>query len=111
MGAVTGTVPIQLHIAHHLGEVVDFAELAKRLGMGYTLFRRSFQEYNGMAPLEYQIALRIRRAMNLLSNSDVPIAQIAEETGFHSPTYFSKFFHERTGKSPSRYRADLSGRS
>jgi len=49
--------------------------------------------------------------MNLLSNSDVPIAQIAEETGFHSPTYFSKFFHERTGKSPSRYRADLSGRS
>ena len=94
-----------LHIAHHLGDVVDFESLAKRLGMGYTLFRRCFQEYNGLAPLEYQIALRIRRAQNLLAHSNVPIAQIANDTGFRSPTYFSTFFHERIGLSPSEYRA------
>ena len=95
-----------LYIAHHLAEVVDFPALAKDLGMGYTLFRRCFREYNGMAPLEYQIALRIRRAMNLLTSSNVPIAQIAMETGFRSPAYFAKFFHERTGASPSRFRAN-----
>ena len=93
-----------LHIAHHLGEVVDFAALASRLGMGYTLFRRRFREYNGMAPLEYQITLRIRRATHLLESSNVPIAQIASETGFRTPAYFSKFFHERTGCSPMQYR-------
>jgi transcriptional regulator GlxA family with amidase domain len=93
-----------LHIAHHLGEVVDFEALAKRLGMGYTLFRRCFREYNGMAPLEYQIALRLRRAMHLLESSNVPVAQIAEETGFQSLSYFSKFFHDRTGQSPSQFR-------
>ena len=93
-----------LHIAHHLGEVVDFEALAKRLGMCYTLFRRCFREYNGMAPLEYQIALRIRRAQNLLASSSVPIAQIAEETGFQSLSYFSKFFHDRTGVSPTIFR-------
>lgn len=93
-----------LHIAHHLGEVVDFEALARRLGMGYTLFRRCFREYNGMAPLEYQIALRLRRAMHLLESSNVPVAQIAEETGFQSLSYFSKFFHDRTGQTPSQFR-------
>ncbi len=93
-----------LFIAHNLSGVIDFPGLAGRYGMGYTLFRRSFREYNGMAPLEYQNALRLRRAMHLLENSDVPIAQIAAETGFKSPAYFSKFFHERTGVSPLRYR-------
>ena len=93
-----------LHIAHHLGEAINFADLAKRLDMGYTLFRKCFREYNGMAPLEYQIALRLRRAMHLLESSSVPISQIAEETGFQSLSYFSKFFHDRTGVSPTIFR-------
>ena len=93
-----------LHIAHHLGEVIDFPDLARQCGMGYSLFRKCFQAYNGMAPLEYQIALRLRRAMHLLVSSDVPIAQIAEETGFQSASYFSKFFHRRIGTSPIKFR-------
>ena len=95
-----------LHIAHHLGEVVDFQELAKSLGMGYTIFRRRFQQYNGMAPLEYQIALRLRRATHLLKSSDLPIAQIASDTGFRSAAYFSKFFHDHVGSSPIQFRRD-----
>lgn len=93
-----------LCIAHDLGKTIDFPALAAQLGMGYTLFRRCFRAYNGMAPLEYQIALRLRRALHLLESSSVPIAQIAEETGFKSPAYFAKFFHDRTGLSPLRYR-------
>ncbi len=95
-----------LHIAHHLGEVVDFPELAARFGMSYSLFRKRFKAYNGMAPLEYQLALRIRRAIHLLESSDVPIAQIAEETGFKSHAYFSRLFRARTGCSPIRFRRD-----
>ena len=93
-----------LHIAHHLGEVVDFQKLAKSLGMGYTIFRRRFQQYNGMAPLEYQIALRLRRATHLLKSSDAPVAQIASDTGFRSAAYFSKFFHDHVGSSPIQFR-------
>ena len=93
-----------LYIAHHLGEVVDFEALAKRCGMGYTLFRKRFREYNGMSPLEYQIALRIRRAMHLLESTDLPIARIAEETGFESHAYFSRLFHARVGTPPIQFR-------
>lgn len=100
-------VPIRrahLYIAHHLGEAIDFAALAKRVGMGYSMFRKEFQSYTKMAPLEYQLALRLRRAMNLLSSSETPIAQIAAETGFRSPAYFSRFFRKSTGLSPLVYR-------
>lgn len=93
-----------LHIAHHLGEIVDFEKLASSLGMSYTSFRKCFQKYNGMAPLEYQIALRIRRATHLLKNSDAPVAQIAKETGFQSHAYFSRFFRAHTGISPVKFR-------
>ena len=93
-----------LHIAHHLGEVVNFPALAQQYGMGYSLFRKCFQSYNGMAPLEYQITLRMRRAMHLLASSNVPIAQIAKETGFQSSSYFSKFFRQHLGTSPILFR-------
>ena len=100
-------VPIRrahLYIAHHLNEVIDFAALAERVGMGYSMFRKKFQGYTKMAPLEYQLALRLRRAMNLLANSETPIARIAAETGFQSPAYFSRFFRKGTGVSPVQYR-------
>ena len=42
--------------------------------------------------------------MHLLESSNVPVAQIAEETGFQSLSYFSKFFHDRTGQAPSQFR-------
>ena len=72
--------------------------------MAMTLFRKRFREYNGMSPLEYQIALRIRRAMHLLESTDLPIAQIAEETGFESHAYFSRLFHARVGTPPIQFR-------
>ena len=53
---------------------------------------------------EYQIALRIRRAMHLLESTDLPIARIAEETGFESHAYFSRLFHARVGTPPIQFR-------
>ena len=93
-----------LYIAHHLGEVVDFPALARQCGMGYSLFRKCFRSYNSKSPLEYQIALRMRRATHLLVSTNIPIAQIARETGFKTPAYFSRCFRKETSSSPSDYR-------
>jgi AraC-like DNA-binding protein len=93
-----------LYISAHLNETIDFAALAHSYNMGYTLFRRCFSEYNAMAPLEYQNAMRIRRAMGILTGSNLPVAQIAADVGFHSAAYFSKFFHAHTGMTPIQFR-------
>lgn len=95
----------QFHIARHLSEVVDFVGLANRLGMGYTLFRREFKAECGLAPLEYQLSLRLKHITNLLTNSTLSLEDIALSSGFKSQSYFTRFFTARTGTSPERYRA------
>ena len=85
-----------------------FARKRGKYSKNHETAQAEVQENLNLAPLEYQIALRLRRAMHLLASSNVPIAQIAEETGFKSASYFSKFFHERAGLSPSAYRAKSS---
>src|SRR5574344_2098738 len=52
----------QFHIGRHVAERIDFHALAARLGLGYTVFRRSFAEQSGLAPLQYQLKFRLRRA-------------------------------------------------
>lgn len=94
------------HIEQHLSEIVDFSALASSLGLGYSLFRKRFRDYTGLAPLEYQNALRLRRAAHLLESSEAPIAQIAAELGFNSPAYFARFFHKATGMAPLAYRRE-----
>lgn len=95
---------ISEHVGQHLNEVIDFQALAAEHGMGYSLFRRRFREYTGLAPLEYQNTLRIHRAMHLLTSSELPIAEIAADLGFNSPAYFARFFHSSTGQSPISFR-------
>ena len=93
-----------IHVGHHLNDVIDFQSLAASYEMSYSLFRRRFREYTGLAPLEYQNALRIRRAAHLLTSSDAPVARIAKELGFSTAAYFSRFFHHSTGQSPISFR-------
>ena len=94
-----------IYVGHHLDEYIDFKTLAASLGMGYSLFRRRFREYTGLAPLEYQNALRIRRALHLLTSAETSVSQIATELGFNSPAYFTRFFSKSIGQSPTSFRA------
>ncbi len=88
----------------NINENVDVTEIAKKLDMSYTLFRKKFKQYTGMSPKEYQVQLKLKRAKSLLLGSDLPINIIAIETGYESIYHFSKIFKEKTGYSPSQYR-------
>ncbi len=79
-------------------------EVAATLGMGYSKFRKVFRRYTGMAPKQYQVQLRIQKAMLLLNDESRSIKEVAAETGFDSPYYFSRIFKKKTGYSPQEYR-------
>ena len=57
-----------------------------------------------MSLSEYVTALRIRRAQQLLRETDATTSEIAQQTGFSSAKYFREIFKRQTGLSPQQYR-------
>ena len=58
----------------------------------------------GVPPLKYLTSIRIARAKELLTGTDIPISEIGELVGYDNPLYFSKIFKKNTGLSPREYR-------
>lgn len=85
-------------------ETIDFAELAESVGMTYDRFRHHFADTTGFSPLQFQLAERMRVAKNLISNTNLPISDIARRTGFSSAAYFARSFKAATKLSPIGYR-------
>ena len=58
----------------------------------------------GTTPSEYLRAKRIKRAAELLQSGDNSVSEIAYRVGFNNPRYFSKYFQEAYGMTPSQYK-------
>jgi len=87
---------------------LSVAELADRLYVSRDYLRHLFQDYSEMSPMQHIIRARIEKAKDLLTDPELSVAQVAAESGFESPYYFSRFFRKETGVSPSQYRSGLS---
>lgn len=64
-------------------------------------FARSFKDAFGMPPHRYLLTRRIERATALLRDSDLPITDIAFQTGWKSLGTFGRVFRDITGEKPS----------
>ena len=67
-------------------------------------FFRAFRRETGQTPYGYHLQLCIRRAGDMLRNSDLSVKDIAAALGFQNPYHFSKLFKKKTGVSPRPYR-------
>ena len=92
------------YIEEHLEQKLSLNELANLLNLSPYHFTRLFQQSVGIAPYQYVVKCRIRRAKNLLRQTDLAIAQIAKRTGFSSHSCFTKAFRKSTAVSPKVYR-------
>jgi AraC-like DNA-binding protein len=79
--------------------------LARVSGVSHAHFARSFKEAFGVPPHRYLLTRRIERATALLRDTDLPIIDIAFQTGWESLGTFGRTFRDITGKSPSELRA------
>jgi len=79
--------------------------LAKVSGISQAHFARSFKRAFGVPPHRYLLTRRIERARALLRDTDLPITQIAFQTGWNSLGTFGRIFRDVTGESPSELRA------
>lgn len=79
--------------------------LASISGASEAHFARSFKAAFGLPPHRYLLSRRIERAKALLRDTDLPIIEIAFQTGWDSLGTFGRIFRDITGESPSELRA------
>ena len=79
--------------------------LCRRTYISRSSLQRYFKHNFDTSPKQYILMLRMKRAMELLSQSDRTIAEIAADCGFGDAKYFSRIFKQTYGSSPSRFRS------
>jgi len=68
-------------------------------------FAREFKKAFGLPPHRYLLTRRVERAIALLRDTDLPITQVALQTGWNSLGTFSRVFRDITDESPGELRA------
>lgn len=87
-----------------LGDV-DPEELAMKLNISYSWFRKVFKDYTGYAPAKYFQELKLRKAKQLLVGTSQSVKEIAFTLGYKSTEHFFALFKKRTGFTPLQYRS------
>ena len=91
----------RLRIREALESNLTIQQVAEDLGVSYSNFRKLFKEFTGLSPATYQQELRLMRAKELLSTTDLTVKEIAYRLNFESPDYFSAKFKAKMGCKPS----------
>ena len=78
--------------------------LAQVSAVSVAYFAREFKKAFGLPPHRYLLTRRIERATALLRGTDLPITQIALQTGWTSLGTFGRIFRDITGASPGELR-------
>jgi len=94
----------RLRIREALESDLTIQQVAEELGVSYSNFRKLFKEHTGLSPATYQQELRLLRAKELLTATDLSIKEIAYRLNFESPDYFSAKFKAKMGLKPSDFR-------
>lgn len=77
------------------------AELAEFAGLSRYRVYRIIQNEKGLSTSKFIKKIRLKKAIDLLKNTDLSFAEISYQVGFGSPSYFTKCFNEHFGITPS----------
>jgi AraC-like DNA-binding protein len=83
---------------------VSCVELARLVHLSPTRFHAVFKQAVGVAPKVYLRNQRLRRACELLVQSDLPVYAVADQCGFESSFYFCRVFRSYIGQTPMHFR-------
>jgi AraC family carnitine catabolism transcriptional activator len=78
--------------------------ISKKSGLSRRQLERQFRQQMSTTPGQYYIALRLDNAHRLLQQTDLPVTDIALQSGFQSPEHFSRIYRHRFGRAPSNDR-------
>jgi PAS domain S-box-containing protein len=96
-------VPVE-YIRKNYHQQFTIEALAEVAFLSVSALERRFKKYLAKTPKQFINEVRLENARKLLVESNTPIAQVAEQTGFSDHSYFSKQFKIFFGDLPSDFR-------
>lgn len=95
---------VKSYLNRHLDKDVTLDELSSVANLSSAYLSRLFKKTFGVGPIRYHLVSRIEHAKKLIQFTNLPITQIAEQTGFQSIHSFSRAFRNAEGVPPTYYR-------
>lgn len=92
------------YVRTEFNQNISLDTLASLANMSGYHFARSFKKSMGLTPHQYLLQCRIDRARELLSQTQLSVAQVALAVGYGSVSHFSTLFRRITGFTPISYR-------
>ncbi|MDR0892758.1 MAG: response regulator, partial [Mediterranea sp.] len=75
--------------------------MSRELGMSRIRLYKKLLQITGRTPIEFIRLIRLKRAAQLLRESQMFVSEVAYEVGFGNPKYFSRYFKEEFGELPT----------
>lgn len=97
------------YIREHACHGINVADVIRHAGLSRTLLERRMRQALGRTPGEEITRLRFARVRQLLAETDLPLAAIADRCGFEHPQYMAEAFKKHFGMTPGSYRASRRG--
>eukprot|EP00825_Cyclidium_porcatum_P004178 TRINITY_DN11942_c0_g1_i3.p1 TRINITY_DN11942_c0_g1~~TRINITY_DN11942_c0_g1_i3.p1 ORF type:complete len:269 (+),score=30.63 TRINITY_DN11942_c0_g1_i3:147-953(+) len=85
---------------------LQVTELARHVGLSRSVLQRRFRTQLKRTVHQELLQVRVRRAQELLAETDLPLVEIADRAGFKHQEYLGAVFKARTGKTPAQFRRD-----
>ncbi|MGN7456675.1 helix-turn-helix domain-containing protein [Paenibacillus pasadenensis] len=97
------------YLQEHYAEDVNMAVVSNHISLNYTYFSQAFKEHTGESFSSYLRKLRLNRAKDLLSSSDLKVYEISAQSGFDNVKHFTRVFKEAEGITPLEFRSMRQG--
>ena len=95
---------IQGYIARHIGAPFTLAEMAQELSVSVATLCKTAKDNSGKTIGRLMLEARLETARQLLRDTDLPVAEVADRVGIADYNYFSRLFHRENGMPPRAYR-------
>ena len=96
---------VLFYIYQNISSITSATDLLNVFHVSFSKLNRDFKKHMGLSVHQVIVNCRISRAIDLLTNTDLKIKEIATGCGFENEYYFYVFFKNQTGRTPSTYRS------
>ncbi|MFN3210089.1 MAG: helix-turn-helix transcriptional regulator [Roseovarius sp.] len=88
------------------GRRLSIAQMAGAVNLSESWFSLVFKNTTGMSPHQWQLTRRVEMARDLLIESDLSVADIADRLGFSDQAHLTRAFRQLVGRTPASWRRD-----